>query len=195
MDLTNKNFKSRGLRNNNPFNLRKSANKWQGKIKGTDPSFETFDSVENGIRAGMIDIINDISLKNQNTLKSLFATFAPEHENDTAAYIKHVSAVTGRGADDVLNPNKQIDANFLYKLAAAIIAKENLASEYKAIDTATIQEGVRRAITAPQTKKFIKIDSVKVDTPKSSGKLLDASIIIFLVVLIFIIFYFKIKIF
>jgi len=191
MDLRNKGVKSRGMRNNNPFNLRKSGNKWVGKVKGTDTDFETFDSVENGIRAGMIYIINDISLKKKNTLVSLINQFAPPNENDTNAYIKHLSIITGRDKDAILNPNNKINADFLYKLAAGIIAKEYIALEDKLIPAETIQEGVKRAITASQTKRFIQVDSTTHNP--ASGKILDASIVIAIIVLVFSFIYFKIK--
>lgn len=41
---------ARGIRNNNPGNIKKSASTWLGKV-GNDGTFETFDTAENGIRA------------------------------------------------------------------------------------------------------------------------------------------------
>ena len=43
---------TRGLRNNNPLNIRK-GNDWQGETKGSDPSFETFQSMAYGYRAAI----------------------------------------------------------------------------------------------------------------------------------------------
>jgi hypothetical protein len=40
----------RGIRNNNPGNIKKGPSQWVGKI-GNDGVFETFDTAENGIRA------------------------------------------------------------------------------------------------------------------------------------------------
>ena len=47
-------MKSRGLRNNNPLNIRKSAEHFQGEIKGKDKSFKTFSSLPYGYRAGFV---------------------------------------------------------------------------------------------------------------------------------------------
>lgn len=43
----------RGLRNNNPGNIRLSTTKWQGEVKGPDPVFCTFRSMPYGYRALM----------------------------------------------------------------------------------------------------------------------------------------------
>lgn len=40
----------RGIRNNNPGNIKKSASAWVGKV-GNDGTFEIFDTAQNGIRA------------------------------------------------------------------------------------------------------------------------------------------------
>ena len=47
-------MKSRGLRNNNPLNIRKNAEQFQGEIKGKDKSFKTFLSLPFGYRAGFV---------------------------------------------------------------------------------------------------------------------------------------------
>jgi hypothetical protein len=54
--------RSRGLRNNNPLNIRKTAAKWTGKISdGADKEFEQFISLELGLRAGAINIRTQIN--------------------------------------------------------------------------------------------------------------------------------------
>ena len=47
-------MKPRGLRNNNPLNIRHSADNFQGEIKGDDKSFKTFSSMPYGYRAGFV---------------------------------------------------------------------------------------------------------------------------------------------
>ena len=47
-------MKSRGLRNNNPLNIRQSGEQFQGEIKGKDKSFKTFSSLSYGYRAGFV---------------------------------------------------------------------------------------------------------------------------------------------
>ena len=43
---------TRGIRNNNPLNIRHSADQWQGaRAQQTDPSFVQFESMAYGYRA------------------------------------------------------------------------------------------------------------------------------------------------
>lgn len=84
---------TRGMRNNNPGNLRISANKWINKVpkdKNTDGAFEQFTSMEYGIRAMMMDIRSDIK-KGSNTIEKLINQYAPPHENNTGKYIATIA--------------------------------------------------------------------------------------------------------
>lgn len=91
---------TRGLRNNNPFNLRKGSS-WQGlRPNQTDPAFCQFESMLYGVRAGMKLIRNYIEGRSNarkpiDTLDAIIHRFAPVNENDTEAYIRFVSGLTG----------------------------------------------------------------------------------------------------
>ena len=42
----------RGLRNNNPLNIRRSADRWEGaRVEQTDPAFVQFENMSYGYRA------------------------------------------------------------------------------------------------------------------------------------------------
>lgn len=102
----------RGLRNNNPLNLRKSSNKWLGKIyNGSDPAFEQFTSLEMGIRAGMINARTIAHRqKPNNTIEALIRTWAPSSDNnDTAAYIRSVCAYAELKPDYKVDYTKRLD--------------------------------------------------------------------------------------
>ena len=178
----------RGIRNNNPFNLRRTAIKWAGKTQGTDKEFETFETIEQGIRAGIIDIVGDIVKDKQDTLNSLFAKFAPPFENDTNAYINYISKVTGAAPTDKLAPGGKVDSMFLYKLAAAIITHENSAKGAALVKPETIRAGVDMAINSPQIRAYIKRSA-----PGGPGtlneRLNDLSGLIFMAVALFLILY------
>lgn len=98
---------SRGVRNNNPLNIRKSAARWYGKIEGADPEFETFDCLINGFRAAFINIHTHIKQSRKillpTTLASEITKWAPASENDTARYIKIVSTIANVKPDQVLD--------------------------------------------------------------------------------------------
>lgn len=90
----------RGIRNNNPLNIRK-GNNWKGERPDqTDKAFEEFTSMEYGIRAGFIILRKYITGYNGltqkfNTIEKIINRWAPAVENNTAAYISQVSKMTG----------------------------------------------------------------------------------------------------
>ena len=53
---------SRGIRNNNPLNVRRSKDKWQGmKALQTDASFVQFETMAYGWRAAFLNFTADVS--------------------------------------------------------------------------------------------------------------------------------------
>lgn len=95
-----KKIEPRGIRNNNPLNIRKGSN-WKGeKYPQDDKSFEQFESMQYGIRAGFIILRNYITGYNGltqrfNTIEKIISRWAPATENDTRAYIAQVERLTG----------------------------------------------------------------------------------------------------
>jgi hypothetical protein len=84
------NFVVRGMRNNNPFNLRNSPKyKWKGQIGVDDKEFCVFDTLENGVRAGVRNLQNGYFSKGL-TIRQILEKYAPSFENDTENYIRHV---------------------------------------------------------------------------------------------------------
>ena len=117
----------RGIRNNNPGNIRKSATQWEGTsaVQGDD-AFVTFETPEHGIRA-MARVLQTYRDKyGLDTVTKIISRWAPDVENDTAAYIKSVAAQIGVRPDTKLNPG-QVPA-----LIAAIIKHENGGNPYSA---------------------------------------------------------------
>jgi len=81
----------RGLRNNNPGNIRISSTKWQGEIiPSTDKSFKQFASMAYGYRALIKLLQNYRKLYNLKTVAEFIKRWAPETENNTAGYITRV---------------------------------------------------------------------------------------------------------
>lgn len=93
----------RGLRNNNPLNIRK-GNNWQGERQPqTDKEFEEFKSLEDGFRAAFIIIRNYLQKRPPiNTPRAIIRRWAPPSENNTSAYLDYVC----RRA--VLNPDEPL---------------------------------------------------------------------------------------
>lgn len=113
----------RGLRNNNPGNLVRSSNNWQGKIpfaQSQDDHFEQFYTLNDGIRACAKLLVNKVN-SGQNTIRKVLVSYAPEFENDTAGYINYVSGQSGIGPDAEIVLNTAT----LAALLRAIFEQEN----------------------------------------------------------------------
>lgn len=82
---------SRGLRNCNPGNLRRSEDRWKGlRPLQTDKDFFQFVDMAHGYRAMMITLRNYVRLHGCRTLSDIVNRYAPPSENDTSAYLAHV---------------------------------------------------------------------------------------------------------
>ncbi len=87
---------SRGVRNCNPGNIRRSASPFRGEVSPSrDAEFKEFESMAWGYRAMMLIIHNYNELYGINTLDKIIARWAPATENDTANYIRVVARRLG----------------------------------------------------------------------------------------------------
>ena len=83
------NANTRGLRNNNPANIRRSFNKWLGLSSiQEDKEFCQFEHIKFGIRAFLILCRTYRKKYGIQTIPQFLNRFAPLSENDTLAYIK-----------------------------------------------------------------------------------------------------------
>lgn len=107
--------------NNNPGNLR-GDDAWQGRV-GTDANgFVQFDTPENGKRALQINLQNQQNVHGLNTVQDIIGKYAPPGDNNnTAAYIKNVSAGMGVAPDAKIDLNNQ---STLDKMTAAVTKQE-----------------------------------------------------------------------
>jgi hypothetical protein len=128
----------RGIRNNNPGNIRLGI-AWQGlAATQTDPDFCQFTTAQYGIRA-IEEIMLTYKSRGLTTITQIISTWAPTNENNTQAYIDAVSQSTGFGANDQLNVTVLDVAT---KLIEAIIQHENGEQPYS---TEVIQQGIELA--------------------------------------------------
>jgi hypothetical protein len=127
----------RGLRNNNPGNLRYTPSiKWVGQT-GSDGAFSIFSNLAYGIRAYGMDLRNDIK-KGKNTIDKLIYEFAPPSENNTEAYINNVSKISGISRKQILTP----DIDTLTKIAKGMFSVELGANNAAKITESDIREGL-----------------------------------------------------
>lgn len=80
----------RGIRNNNPLNIR-IGNTWLGEVSSpTDSDFEQFVSVRYGLRAAFCILRRYIRRYKRNTVRKIVTAWAPSMENNTERYIQLV---------------------------------------------------------------------------------------------------------
>lgn len=115
----------RGLRNNNPGNIRRGNTPWEGKIpldQSKDKSFEQFKCWKYGVRA-MIKLLQTyIGRDGRDSIYKILSAWAPPNENNTSEYIRWVSQKTGIAADARI---AKTDKDKLRKITKAIAWKEN----------------------------------------------------------------------
>jgi hypothetical protein len=122
----------RGMRNNNPGNIRRSNNAWIGKIpfpQSTDSAFEQFTHYKWGTRA-MIRLIRNYIGQNHNTIRKIITRYAPPNENNTTNYVNFIVNNTG------INPDATISANDYNSLQLIIIAMAKMENGRDAITPA-----------------------------------------------------------
>lgn len=130
----------RGIRNNNPGNIRLGSSNWTGKIpnhQNTDGEFEQFEHMEYGIRAMAKLIKKYMSTQRGDTLRDIINTYAPPSENHTSAYVDIVSKSADIPADIPTHEWFYKDG-ILVDLLDAMIYQEN----GERVSRAVIQKGI-----------------------------------------------------
>lgn len=129
----------RGLRNNNPLNIKRNGIAWEGMAADQpDDTFVKFTDPRYGYRAAT-HILNNYRRRGIVTLEQIVTTWAPpkgddgEFENHTESYAAHVSQVTGIGLQEVVTEHDYA------RLFAVMTKHENGINPYS---VAFIQEGV-----------------------------------------------------
>ncbi|MDR1811179.1 MAG: structural protein P5 [Prevotella sp.] len=113
---------ARGLRNNNPGNIRKNGDVFQGEVvPSSDPSFKQFRTMAYGYRAMFVSL-NTYRKRGLNTIETIIGAWAPPVENNTAAYIASVVKWSGVPKDKVLT---EYDGKDYIAIVAAMSQVEN----------------------------------------------------------------------
>lgn len=93
----------RGIRNNNPLNIR-IGNTWLGEVPNpTDSEFEQFVSVRYGLRAAFVILRRYIRRYKRNTPAKIIRAWAPAIENNTQRYIEVVCKRSLIAPDEVID--------------------------------------------------------------------------------------------
>lgn len=107
----------RGIRNNNPLNIR-IGNTWLGERPDPqDVSFEEFVSMEYGYRAAFCLLRRYIRRYRKNTIAMIISTWAPSSENNTQRYIDYVANAMKIAADTPITYEDEVT---MVRLVAAM---------------------------------------------------------------------------
>lgn len=130
-------FYPRGIRNNNPGNIKRTADVWLGQSPvQTDSTFVQFTHPKYGFRA-MTRILRNYQRRGLVTLDQIISTYAPKSENDTQGYIKALEKRLS------IKANQPIDLNrYLQPLLKAIAIQENGFIANTLYSDALIKEGI-----------------------------------------------------
>ncbi len=115
--------KPRGLRNNNPGNIRQNGIRYSGEVQPSkDAAFKQFQSMAYGYRAMFVVLHTYARKYGIDTIERMISRYAPASENHTQAYIDAVSAESGVSATSHLTST---NADVMIPIVAAMSRVEN----------------------------------------------------------------------
>jgi hypothetical protein len=102
---TSKKIIPRGIRNNNPLNIRRTRTQWKGMTqRQTDPAFCQFSEMRYGLRAAFIVLHTYVTRHHLNTLRKVIGRWAPPPENNPSTYLLYICLRTGWPPNKPLPP-------------------------------------------------------------------------------------------
>lgn len=114
---------SRGLRNCNPGNIRRSRTRYEGEVVPSgDSEFKQFESMGYGYRAMFVLLDTYRRRYGLTTIRQMLNRYAPPAENFTEGYVRLVSQQTGIAPDECLDTRSQRD---MVPMVAAMSRVEN----------------------------------------------------------------------
>lgn len=150
---------TRGIRNNNPLNIRYSATHWNGKVLKEhkhDENFEEFTSMYYGFRAALINIETYIIKYGCNTIAKIISRWSPpEDGNNTDNYIQHVCRITNTGGNEVIS-NHSRKLRDIVAAMAFIESGRNITAYYDSLDQA-FEDFVPREVYQPEPKRHYRL--------------------------------------
>lgn len=161
----------RGIRNNNPGNIRDSNDKWQGLAKiDNDTSFAVFEDPTWGIRALAVILITYQDRYKLRSIRTIINRWAPPSENNTDAYVNQVANACHKAADESINVH---DYEIMCPLVEAIIRHENGAGPKSTLNTwydrATIDTALQRAGVVKKSEVVADVPVTKETVAATGG--------------------------
>ena len=116
----------RGIRNNNPLNIRRGKSAWKGlRLQQTDAQFCQFETLDYGWRAAFWLLTRKYyQALRLYTIRAIVSRWAPAIENKTEAYIRNVCRLTGIAPDEPIGIPSDQPARWM-AVATAMAIQEN----------------------------------------------------------------------
>lgn len=116
-------MRPRGLRNNNPGNIRISKTKYLGEVRPSqDSAFRQFRSIDYGYRAMFVVLYTYQRRHGINTIADMIIRYAPAIENHTTEYIRAVAEASGVPSTSHITTT---NADVMIPIVAAMSKVEN----------------------------------------------------------------------
>jgi hypothetical protein len=113
----------RGIRNNNPGNIKWNAsNNWIGQVGKDNAGFAIFDSADNGLRATGRLLKTYIRTHKLDTLAKIAPRWSPDGIGLSGAYAAGAAKIAGVGVNQRIDPN---DAATMAKIIRGVVGQEN----------------------------------------------------------------------
>lgn len=166
---------TRGIRNNNPGNIRRSKAPWQGlAAKQTDTQFFQFSAPVWGIRAIVRVLMTYRDKHDCMTIADIISRWAPRVENNTTAYINHVCKRCNAAALDMFDVKEHKN---MRAIVVAIIAVECGRVPYDAV---TIDKALELAgiVETPPSKlaELVQNPTVALSTASATATTVGSTI-------------------
>lgn len=111
---------SRGLKNNNPGNIRQSGTRYLGEVRPSqDKAFKQFETIAWGYRA-MFVLLDSYCRRGYLTLRQMISRYAPPVENNTQVYLDFVCCRTG------IHPDSPIDTHHAATMMLIVAAMSRI---------------------------------------------------------------------
>lgn len=113
----------RGIRNNNPLNIRRGKTPWLYEVtlaECPDKSFCQFQTMRTGWRAAFMLLRTYLLKYKLRTIRQIISKWAPSNENNTEMYIRHVSTFANLHPDEIITRGTEI-----IRIAAGMCIVEN----------------------------------------------------------------------
>lgn len=148
---------TRGVRNNNPGNIRKTNDPWQGlSPQQLDPAFFQFSEAYWGIRAMARVLINYYDRSQLDTVAKVINRWAPpQDQNNTSAYVSRVCDETQ------FAPNEKLDLHKYEHMKPLVVAMIKVECSNYVYPDAVVDRGLALAGIEPPSKSLVNSRTIQ----------------------------------